>query len=58
LTFFFFYYIIKIKKGALYMIIEDWNNDLGMAQCVIEDTSNNGVTLRGYGKATCHDDDE
>ena len=40
------------------MIIEDWNNDLGIAQCIIEDTSTNGVTLRGYGKATCHDDDE
>ena len=40
------------------MIIEDWNNDLGMAQCIIEDTSTNGVTLRGYGKATCHNDDE
>lgn len=40
------------------MIIEDWDNDLGMAQCIIEDTSTNGVTLRGYGKATCHDDDK
>ena len=39
------------------MIIEDWNNDLGMAQCIIEDISTNGVILRGYGKASCHDDD-
>jgi hypothetical protein len=39
------------------MITQDWNEEIGMAQCVITDTSN-GVTLSGYGRALCHDDDE
>ena len=39
------------------MITEDWNEELGLAQCVITDFSN-GVILSGYGKAMCHDDDE
>lgn len=38
------------------MITQDWNEELGMAQCVITDISN-GVILAGYGKAVCHDDD-
>ena len=38
------------------MITQDWNDELGMAQCVITDISN-GVILTGYGKAICHDDD-
>ena len=39
------------------MITQDWNEEIGMAQCVITDTSG-GVTLSGYGRAICHDDDE
>ena len=39
------------------MITEDWNAELGMAQCIITDTSNN-VTLRGYGRAICSEEDE
>lgn len=38
------------------MITQDWNEELGMAQCVITDISN-GVIITGYGKAVCHDDD-
>ena len=38
------------------MITEDWNEELGLAQCVITDFSN-GVILSGYGRAACHDDD-
>ena len=38
------------------MITEDWNEELGLAQCVITDISN-GVILSGYGRAVCHDDD-
>ena len=38
------------------MITEDWNEELGLAQCVITDFSN-GVILSGYGRAICHDDD-
>lgn len=39
------------------MKIEDWNNELGLAQCIITDKSN-GITFKGYGKAQCHDEDE
>ena len=39
------------------MITRDWNEELGMAQCVINDTSN-GVMLVGYGRAVCCDEDE
>lgn len=39
------------------MITRDWNENLGMAQCIINDTSN-GVTLEGYGRAVCCDEDE
>lgn len=38
------------------MVTQDWNDELGMAQCVVTDISN-GVILTGYGKAICHDDD-
>lgn len=38
------------------MITQDWDEELGMAQCIITDTSN-GVTLTGYGRATCHNED-
>jgi len=38
------------------MITEDWNEELGLAQCVVTDISN-GVILSGYGRAACHDDD-
>ena len=38
------------------MITEDWNEELGLAQCVITDTSK-GITLTGYGRAVCHDND-
>jgi hypothetical protein len=38
------------------MITEDWNEELGLAQCVFTDISN-GVILSGYGRAICHDDD-
>lgn len=38
------------------MIINDWNEDTGIAQCIITDMSN-GTELKGYGMAACHDYD-
>lgn len=39
------------------MIMYDWNEELGLSQCVITDSKNN-IAFNGYGSARCHEDDK
>lgn len=39
------------------MVLNEWDADNGIAQCIVSD-SKNGITIEGFGMATCHENDK